>query len=94
MYISKEQIKRHKIISHYPNEYEEGWNDAIDEILEDQPCAVQEVKHGKWLLEKEPDGKPYCFHCSVCDSDFSRISIQSATPFCPWCGAKMEGVKE
>lgn len=49
-----------------------------------------EVKHGKWLLEEEPDGKPYCFHCSVCDDDFHRIGVTIATNYCPDCGAKMD----
>ena len=45
---------------------------------------------GKWVLEKEPDGKPYCFHCSVCDDEFSRIDIKVKYPYCPYCGAKMD----
>ena len=44
---------------------------------------------GRWLLERDPDGKPYCFHCSVCDSDFSKISNNAATNYCPDCGKKM-----
>ena len=54
---------------------------------------MKDVRHGEWLLEKEPDGTPYCFHCSVCDPDFSRISVKSATNYCPDCGAEMDGVK-
>lgn len=64
---------------------------ATKSSVDNIPTAdVEEVRHGEWLLEREPDGKPYCFHCSVCDADFGRISIVSATPFCPWCGAKMD----
>ena len=73
----------------------ESWADAYECFIEDiaeQPAAdVAEVKHGKWLLEREPDGKPYCFHCSVCDSDFHHIGIKTASDFCPNCGAKMDG---
>lgn len=47
-------------------------------------------KRGKWILEREPDGKPYCLHCSICDDDFSRISITTAYPYCPHCGTKMD----
>lgn len=54
------------------------WNERADE------------KHGKWMLEREPDGKPYCFHCSICDSDFRYIGIKTAFDFCPNCGTKME----
>ena len=48
---------------------------------------------GKWLLEEQPDGTPYCIHCSICDSDFARISITTAYPYCPYCGNKMDDTK-
>lgn len=47
------------------------------------------VKEGHWILEREPDGKPYCFHCSECDSDFSYTGINTAYSYCPLCGSKM-----
>lgn len=50
---------------------------------------AEPVRHGHWILEREPNGKPYCFHCSVCDDDFHYIDIKSATDYCPHCGAKM-----
>lgn len=51
--------------------------------------------HAHWFLEREPDGSPYCFHCSNCDSDSHYIGIKTAYDFCPYCGAKMdEEVKE
>ena len=49
-----------------------------------------EVRHGRWILEREPDGTPYCFHCSVCDNDFHHIGIMTATDYCPNCGARMD----
>ena len=52
---------------------------------------VAEVRHGKWLLEREPNGEPFCFHCSVCESDFHHIGIKVASDYCPNCGAKMDG---
>ena len=56
------------------------------------PAAdVAPVRHGRWILEREPDGKPYCFHCSVCDDDFHYIGITVAYDYCPNCGAKMDG---
>ena len=34
--------------------------------IADMPAAdVAPVVHGRWILEREPNGKPYCFHCSV-----------------------------
>ena len=51
---------------------------------------IEEVNEGKWLLEREPDGKPYYLHCSVCDSDFSQMGHKIATPYCPECGARLK----
>ena len=51
---------------------------------------AEPVRHGRWILERKPDGKPYCFHCSVCDDDFHYIGITVAYDYCPNCGAKME----
>ena len=60
-------------------------------LLENAPTAeVVEVRHGRWILEREPDGTPYCFHCSVCDDDFRYIGIMAATDYCPNCGARMD----
>lgn len=63
---------------------------AFKHIILNCKCINAEpVKHGKWLLEREPDGKPYCYHCSVCDSDFHYIGIVVAYDYCPNCGAKI-----
>ena len=55
------------------------------------PADVSPVRHGRWILERKPDGKPYCFHCSVCDDDFHYIGITVAYDYCPNCGADMRG---
>ena len=60
-------------------------------ILKIQAADVAPVRHGRWVLEREPDGKPYCFHCSVCDDEFHDIGITVAYDYCPNCGAKMYG---
>ena len=62
------------------------------ELVESIRAAdAQTVKHGRWITEYEPDGKPYCFHCSVCDSDFNIVRNEIAYDYCPDCGAKMDG---
>lgn len=70
----------------------------IEEQIKELGCMdfiaradVQEVKHGKWMLEREPNGKPYCYHCSVCDNDYHFIGIKTQYRYCPNCGAKMDG---
>lgn len=64
-----------------------GW---IKECFEPIEADEQPVVHGRWVLEREPNGKPYCFHCSVCDEDFRRINIYTTYNYCPDCGAKMD----
>ncbi len=46
-------------------------------------------KEGKWIIEKEPNDKYYCFHCSVCDEEFSCVDNNVPYSYCPFCGAKM-----
>lgn len=59
-------------------------------IIANCRAAEEEPKTGKWVLEKDPNGKPYCFHCSKCDKDFSNIGVNVASKFCPNCGSKMD----
>ena len=68
----------------------DAWEEIIDEIENMGADDVAEVRHGRWILEREPDGTPYCFHCSVCDNDFHHIGIMTATDYCPNCGARMD----
>ena len=34
-------------------------------IIDISTADVAPVRHGRWILEREPDGKAYCFQCSV-----------------------------
>ena len=65
--------------------------DVPDFLAECQTVDAEPVRHGKWILEREPDGTPYCFHCSVCDDDFRHTGIKTKYKYCPNCGAKMDG---
>ena len=68
----------------------------IDKWIDDVPTAdVQEVKHGKWLVEDDEDdlwqgGGHY--ECTACGYGFSFGGFfeMNTLPFCPHCGAKME----
>ena len=71
--------------------FEDDFKRAIKKIPKGIIVDVAPVRHGRWILEREPDGKPYCFHCSVCDDDFHYIGITVAYDYCPNCGAKMDG---
>lgn len=85
--------KQNYVLTEYywSGDYIMGFERAMDIARKALPLNVAIVKHGKWLLERQPNGKPYCFHCSVCDSDFHNIGIRTAYEYCPNCGAKMDG---
>ena len=70
---------------------------SLCKLVDDVPTAdVQEVKHGYWIPERDPDenNRIQCFHCSVCDDDFHYIGAFVATKYCPNCGARMKGDSE
>lgn len=92
-YIEREKyVKLNDIIETL--EYEWGYEGMREDLYNLPAADVVEVRHGEWLLEQEPDGKPYCFHCSVCDNDFHYIGIKTAFDYCPNCGAKMDGKEQ
>lgn len=70
---------------------------SLCKLVDDVPTAdVQEVKHGYWIPERDPDenNRIQCFHCSVCDDDFHYIGAFVATKYCTNCGARMKGDSE
>lgn len=72
------------------------YGDVCDGDMTDVDVEIpQTVKRGKWMLERDWDnhGKPVCYHCSVCDSDWHCVGNRTATPYCPQCGAKMDGLE-
>ena len=75
----------------YLKGYERGAIETANLALGQPLVDAVEVVHGLWILERTPDGKPYCFHCSVCDDDFHYIGVTTAYRYCPNCGAKMDG---
>lgn len=69
--------------------------DRAYEAIQDEPAAdVAPVIHAHWILERDPDGKPVCYHCSACDSDRHHTSIRIAYKYCPNCGASMTAKEE
>ena len=81
---------------------------AIANWLRDLPgVTVQEVRHGYWrkslviaeeFTGSEPRGMA-SISCSECNNSALLIPIGGRTasacsPYCPWCGAKMDEVEE
>lgn len=67
---------------------------SLCKLVDDVPTAdVQEVKHGYWIPERDPDenSRIQCYYCSICDDDFHYIGAFIATKYCPNCGARMDG---
>ena len=73
-------------------------------ILEVQSVDVAPVVHGRWVFGKDlPDSfgsinkNKYHLYCSECrnqafnNSTDNDCDFDMDTPFCPWCGAKMDG---
>lgn len=73
------------------NEYARGCNEVCDwaiKTITNIPTAdVVEVKHGEWL--ECPNGLNT--YCSVCKKAFGTIYDIDIKPYCPNCGAKMDG---
>lgn len=75
------------------------WVDGSDgamamEIVASPPAAdVAPVVHGRW--ERDADGDWYCTNCdevvAICESGRERTYRK---PYCPNCGAKMDGGTE
>lgn len=75
------------------------WVDGSDgamamEIVASPPAAdVAPVMHGRW--ERDADGDWYCTNCdevvAICESGRERTYRK---PYCPNCGAKMDGGAE
>ena len=68
----------------------ESWNKRAYSEQDLPTIEIEPVRHGRWILERKPDGTPYCLHCSECDPDFAVMYNGVATDYCPDCGVKME----
>lgn len=88
-YIERESAIK-SLLNDAPEQVGYSREDAADCIRYMDAADVESVRHGRWILEREPDGKPYCFHCSVCDDDFHYIGITAVYNYCPNCGCKMD----
>ena len=105
-YIEREElISEFKRLKLGENSFiERVFADGVYAIIEQFPAAdVAVVQHGRWTFGKDlPDSfgsmnkNKYHLYCSECrhqafnksaDNDYD---FDMDTPFCPWCGAKMD----
>lgn len=99
-----EYINKDKLLERIDKLFDETSVDGEEQIgvlksrrvIRNEPTAdVVEVKHGEWVMTVyttvSPRGRFITnkkFSCSVC----KRGNGRHTTPYCPNCGAKMEGV--
>ena len=77
--------------------------DLVDTFADIPAVDVVEVVHGRWVFGKDLadsfgsiNKNKYHLYCSECrhqafnNSDDNDYDFDMDTPFCPWCGAKMD----
>ena len=90
--------------SSYQEGFDCGLDKAQRVILNAPVADVVEVRHGRWEFGKDlPDSfgsinkNKYHLYCSECRNQAFNKTVDNDpdfdvdTPFCPWCGAKMDG---
>lgn len=88
--------------SSYQEGFDRGLDQAQRVILDAPVADVVEVRHGRWEFGKDlPDSfgsinkNKYHLYCSECRNQAFNKTVDNDpdfdvdTPFCPWCGAKM-----
>ena len=68
--------------------------ECVEDLIENAPTIEAEpVRHGAWTKGYCKDEEMNCVFCSACgksaywDTDYG----QQLFPYCPYCGAKMDG---
>lgn len=73
--------------------YADAYNDLAEDFYRIPAADVAPVVHGRW--ERDADGDWYCTNCdevvAICESGRERTYRK---PYCPNCGAKMDGGAE
>lgn len=100
-YISREALKEIIHAHHYRLADALGSRDwgmftiGIDQAIDELPAAdVAPVVHGRWIIDKG------LYRCSICNHLWSELwwaeivpleKMTEIMPYCPKCGAKMDG---
>ena len=82
---------RHYQTDNLDDAYGQGWDDALCSIEHIPAADVAPVVHGRWEMRPTgmatDTGPEYKAYCTVCNEP----NKQYQPPFCPHCGAKMDG---
>jgi hypothetical protein len=74
-----------------PSDYAQGWNACLKSVMKHKTADVEPVRHGEWIYDGSYCEVDEC-HCSLCNQ-FMTTTIGMQMPYCPNCGAKMDGGK-
>ena len=90
--------------SSYEEGFDCGLDKAQRVILNAPAADVAPVVHGRWVFGKDLadsfgsiNKNKYHLYCSECRNQAFNKTVDNDpdfdvdTPFCPWCGAKMDG---
>lgn len=88
------QILSEEASAHYPTAFHVGLYAAARAIDSIPAADVAPVRHGRWM--KKDDGECYWYVCSECGDKppKDQWEYQWLSPYCPNCGAKMDGGEE
>lgn len=70
---------------YYTKEFIHGFNTGAKTQLEADKKEAE--RRGRWIMLQKYNNE---YRCSVC----GEITKRDRTPFCGWCGAKMDEVEE
>ena len=76
------------------NAYDSGWTDCALKVRKEQRLKTsptidaEPVRHGRWEWR---GGIPWCSNCGEMPPGYSYEGDVNTTPYCPNCGAKMDG---
>lgn len=79
--ISRQDLREPRFII-AENDYQKGWNDALESVYENAPSIQPKQKMGRWIEHFDESGKWY--ECDQCHTDWG-----GTVNYCPNCGAKM-----
>lgn len=74
----------------------DDWQFIIDELEMIPTVDAAPVRHGRWIEPVPGDGFPYCSNCKNIALNKGlflnpKLMEWNLTPYCPSCGAKMDG---
>ena len=78
----------------YENVDEDALYYMLEELSKTPTVDAEPIRHGHWEKVEETNGNYYHYACSKCGelplNDNLVGEHTQLTPYCPWCGAKMD----